>query len=206
MSESASEPAYDGKIYQKYSKKTFQNKEKNKVAFCQDRDLPYQKKIPLIAITCPLTDKNGAELLEAVMEGLMEIPVEVVLMAVGSPRHQEFFSKLAEANPRKVLIVESGDELRHRLYAAADLLLVAGESEECLKEAKNAMAYGVIPVMGPQNFATDYDPVQEKGNAFIYTQKSPWSVFGACIRALENYRFPYDWKNIALEAMESMGA
>ena len=33
-------PSYDNKIYQKYSKKTVQNKEKNKNAFCQDHDLP----------------------------------------------------------------------------------------------------------------------------------------------------------------------
>ncbi len=194
-------PAYDNKIYQKYSKKTIQNKEKNKIAFCQDNDLTYGKKIPLLCITYPLTDTNNLAMLQDVMNGIMEQPVEIVLIGVGTKKYQQYFTELAEKNHQKIVIVADSDENRRKVYAASDMILCAADSEECAKEAEAAMQYGVIPITPPQSFVEDYDPIHEKGNAFVYAKGSPWSFFANFVRAFENFRFPYDWKNIQVEAM-----
>lgn len=194
-------PSYDNKIYQKYSKKTVQNKEKNKVAFCQDFDLPYDKKIPLLCITYPLTDQNNISIIQDVMNGILEQPVEIVLTAIGTPKYQKVFEELAEEHPKKIIIIPENDETKRKIYAAANMILVPSNSDECLKEARNAMSYGVVPVISEQDFVEDYNPVQEKGNAFVYRKDSPWSFFATLIRALENFRFPYDWKNIQMSAM-----
>ncbi|MBU0727465.1 hypothetical protein KKA95_02165 [Patescibacteria group bacterium] len=195
-------PAYDNKIYQKYSKKMIQNKEKNKVAFCQDFDLPYEKKIPLLCITYPLTEKNNIEIIKDVMDGILEQPVEIILMGIGTQKYQEYFTELAEKNSKQVTIVPDDDENKRKVYAASNIILVPSDSKECLDEARNAMNYGVVPVISEQDFVEDYDPVQEKGNAFVYKKDSPWSFFATVVRALENYKFPYDWKNISVSAME----
>ncbi|MFH1012232.1 MAG: hypothetical protein V1760_00580, partial [Candidatus Peregrinibacteria bacterium] len=110
---------------------------------------------------------------------------------------------LAEKYPKRVAIVPEENEGKRKIYAAADMIFIPADSTECIEEAKNAMAYGAIPIMAPQNFAEDYDPVQEKGSAFFYTKESPWSFFASFVRALENFRFPYDWKNIQINAMEA---
>ena len=65
------------------------------------------------------------------------------------------------------------------------------------------MHYGVVPIIPPQDFVEDYNPNQEKGNAFVYIKDSPWNLFASLIRAIENCRFPYDWKNIQASAMDS---
>jgi starch synthase len=194
-------PAYDNKIYQKYSKKMIQNKEKNKIAFCQDFGLAYDKKIPLLCITFPLTEKNNISIIQDVMNGILEQPVEIVLMGIGTQKYQDYFTDLAEKNPNQVTIIPDNDENKRKTYAASNIILIPADSAECVKEAGNAMQYGVIPVIAKQDFVEDYDPVQEKGNAFVYTKDSPWSFFATLIRALENFRFPYDWKNIAVSAM-----
>lgn len=203
MTEAKFTPAYDNKIYQKYSKKTIQNKEKNKIAFLQDMDLPYHKKIPLVAVTYPLTDKNHVSLLVEMMNGLLEQAAQLVVSGIGTEKFQKYFTEIAEKYPKKVIILPESVENKRKIYAAADMLLVSSESVECAEEVQNAMAYGVIPIMPPQAFAEDYDPVQEKGNAFFYTKGSAWSFFASLIRALENFRFPYDWKTIQVNAMES---
>lgn len=195
-------PAYDNKIYQKYSKKMIQNKEKNKIAFCQDFDLPYGKKIPLLCITYPLTEKNNIEIIKDVMNGILEQPVQIVLMGIGTQKYQDYFTSLAEKYPKQISIIPDNDENKRKVYAASNIMLVPADSAECMKEAQNAMQYGVIPIISEQNFVDDYDPVQEKGNAFVYSKGSPWSFFATLIRALENFKFPYDWKNIAVSAME----
>ena len=196
-------PAYDNKIYQKYSKKTIQNKEKNKMAFLQDSDLPYNKKIPLLAITFPLTDKNNVGMIQDVMNGILEQAVEIAITGIGTEKFQNYFTELAEKNSKKITILPDSEENKRKIYAAADILLVPAESPECLEEAKNAMAYGVVPVMPPGNFAEDYNAIAERGNAFFYPKGSPWGFFASLVRALENFRFPYDWKSIQVSAMEA---
>jgi len=178
-----------------------QNKEKNKIAFCQDFDLPYEKKNPLLCITFPLTEKNNISIIQDVMNGILEQPVQIVLMGIGTQKYQDYFTDLAEKNPKQIAIVPDNDENKRKVYAASNIMLVPADSTECMKEAQNAMRYGVIPIISGQDFVEDYDPVQEKGNAFVYTKDSPWSFFATLVRALENFKFPYDWKNIAVSAM-----
>jgi len=61
-------PAYDNKIYQKYSKNTIKNKVQNKLFLQKELNLPHDKKMPVVCITCELTDKNGAKLVKEILE------------------------------------------------------------------------------------------------------------------------------------------
>ena len=46
----------------------------------------------------------------------------------------------------------------------------------------------------------NYSPDQETGNSFIFDRSDKYAVFAAIIRALENHKFPYDWKNLKEES------
>ena len=50
----------------------------------------------------------------------------------------------------------------------------------------------------------DYNPVTESGNAFLYKEDNLWLFYAALVRALENYKFSYDWQNLELAAMETL--
>ncbi len=196
-------PAYDNKIHQKFSKKTIENKIKNKESFLKGVELPFEKKVPLLCITYPLTDKNNLKIIQDIMNGILEQPVQIALTGIGTDKYKEYFTELAEKNPAKIAIVPNGEDEKRNIYAAADMMLVPNLSEECIKEATRAMYYGVIPITPAADFAEDYKPNLERGNAFVYLKGSPWNLFATFIRALENFRFPYDWKNIAASAMEN---
>jgi len=202
MPESKYNPAYDNKIFQKYSKKTIENKLSNKEAFCNEIGLTFDKRIPLICVTYPLTDTNNMSMVQDVMNGILEQPVEIVLTSIGTEKYQKYFTDLAEKNSEKFAITGNTDDEKRKIYAAADIILIPTLSEECIEEAKNAMRYGVVPITPPQDFVEDYNPNQEKGNAFVYIKDSPWNLFATLIRSLESFRFPYDWKNIKVQAME----
>ncbi len=88
------------------------------------------------------------------------------------------------------------------MYAASDIFLCTAANKSCQKKMKQAMAYGVIPLAPDLEGVLDYDGANETGNAFVYKEKSPWSFFASLIRALENFKFPYDWKAIRVSAME----
>lgn len=195
-------PAYDNKIYQKFSKKTIQNKIKNKIALYQDLEIPYEKNVPLFCITFPLTDKNRLDLVQEVIMGILEQPIQIILSGIGTEKYQKFFTELSAKNSRKIIILPDDDENKRKIYAASDGILISGETEECLKECRQAMQYGAIPISPSLDFLENYNPNLEKGNAFVYQKGSPWSFFAGIIRALENYRFPFDWRNIQVNGME----
>lgn len=57
---------------------------------------------------------------------------------------------------------------------------------------------GIVPVMlsGLHKEAENYNPVEETGNSFLFVKSNSWNVYGALVRALENFSFSYDWENL----------
>ncbi|MFC1810960.1 hypothetical protein ACFLZH_05655 [Patescibacteria group bacterium] len=66
-----------------------------------------------------------------------------------------------------------------------------------LSEIKKAWENGVIPITAKfDNSITDYNPNNESGNAFVFENANQWEIFAAVVRAVETFKFPYDWKFI----------
>lgn len=194
-------PAQDKKTHLKYNKKTLANKEKNKAEFCHEFGLKYDKKRALLTFTFPLSEENNIEMLKDIMAGILEQDILIALTGIGTKRYQEFFTALAEKYSEKMLILDANEENKEKIYAASDIFLSTCNSRECLTEMENAMNYGVVPISPQNEFVADYNGTKEMGNAFVYKENSPWSLFAALIRALENFKFPYDWKTIQKNAM-----
>ena len=197
-------PVKDNKIYQKYNKKTIQNKAKNKAAFCQEFGLKSDKKIPLLAITFPLTEENNVGLLKEVMPGVLEQGPALAITGIGTKKYQDFFTNIAKKHPQQIVILDDNDESKRKIYSAADIFLCPSKESACLDEAADAMNYGVVPIAPcEEGKLVNYNGIKEQGNAFVYNKKSAWSFFAALVRALENFNFPYDWRAIQVSAMEA---
>lgn len=61
-----------------------------------------------------------------------------------------------------------------------------------------------VPIVPCNDILEDFDPVAEKGGAFTFDPKNKWTLIDALVRARENRRFPYDWKNILKFAKQSL--
>jgi len=58
----------------------------------------------------------------------------------------------------------------------------------------------MVPVAFHENqYFVNYEPSREHGFAFLYKNNDSYSQFAAIIRAVESFKFPYDWKNILSE-------
>jgi len=77
---------------------------------------------------------------------------------------------------------------------AADMAVVF---EDHMKRIEEIMAKGTV-IIGHEKstFLQNYHPNDETGNAFTYATLNPWDIFTAMVRAMETFRFPYDWQNI----------
>jgi glycogen synthase len=129
--------------------------------------------------------------------------VEVLVLGRGSENFGTLFTKLAKEQSHRIHIVSESDAAMRKMYAASDMALFFSDPSG-LPELRHALNYGVVPVAPACECLEDYDPVQEHGTAFIAESATPWMWFAALVRALETYKFPFDWKTIQRQCMESV--
>lgn len=46
------------------------------------------------------------------------------------------------------------------------------------------------------NILKEFNPLKNEWNSFLYDESNEWSIFYSLVRYLENYKFPYDNKNL----------
>ena len=82
-----------------------------------------------------------------------------------------------------------------------DFFLCSGESEWL----QDFLEKGVVPIIHKKNTLSsllkDFNPIKWEGNAFLYEENNKWSVYAALVKYLENYKFPYDNKNLVKNIM-----
>lgn len=128
-----------------------------------------------------------------------------MVLGVGSTQYQKVFAEYADKYSDKMQILINDELSRRKIYAAANISLIFKNNSQNAIELKNALSYGVIPVAKSDPILTDYSPITEAGNAFLFEKDDKWLFFAALVRALENYKFSYDWQNLELSAMDTFG-
>ena len=147
--------------------------------------------LPLLMIYAP-KDSAMREVLHKLMEGLMVLPFKVI--AVSSIEKPDLVKhptgKVTWVNP------EDGrnDPVIEKYLMAADAALLF---EEHLLQIEEIMKKGVVIIGNKKSpFLQNYHPNNETGNSFTFAANNPWDIFMALVRALETFKFPYDWDNI----------
>lgn len=102
---------------------------------------------------------------------------------------------LAEQEEKELGIIFTDDP------ADCDTEIMAEESIEQIRAAIQAKR---VPILPGEKIIQDFDPVAERGGAFVYKLGSKYSLLDALIRARENHKFPYDWKNILRAGQKSL--
>lgn len=105
-------------------------------------------------------------------------------------------------------VIKTQKELKEKINIAytkdvkKDLLLwfdfiVADNETEGLSEYFSAWIAPIIPSNNHlSSILNEFDPLNSEWNCFLYTEKNKWSMYYSIIRYLENYKFPYDNRNL----------
>ena len=196
-------PAYDNKIARKYSARTIEHKLENKLALQEAVGWIDEPKLPVMCLPTGMTDELGGELLAAMLPGLLELPVSIVIRGRGSKKYGEMCLELAKKHSHRIAVVSDDEVSMRKLLAGSDMAIFFSQSDED-SELENALRYGAIPVSMPQPILENYNPVQESGNAFVFEEPTVWQCFAAVVRAVETFKFPYDWRTIQRHAMDTV--
>jgi starch synthase len=193
-------PASDTAIAHRYSAKNLEVKIQNKTALQEELGWPAEPKRAMLCVPAGISEALGGELFTETIQGLLSLPIELVIFGKGSSSYGALCTELAAANPHRVAIVKSTEENQRKMLAAADMALFFTDANG-LPELQAALQYGAVPVAPETPALTNYNPNQESGNAFLYEEKTSWLCFAAVVRALETYRFPFDWRTIQKHGM-----
>lgn len=193
-------PASDTTIAHRYTVKSLEQKLQNKTALQEELGWPAEPKRAMICLPAGMTDELGGALLMDLLPGLLSLPVEILVYGKGSSQYGALFTQLAATHNHRVAIMPANEESQRKMFAAADISLFLTDPAD-MPQLKHALAYGAVPVAPETDALMNYNPNQESGNAFLFEAHSPWLAFAGVVRALETYRFPFDWRTIQRHCM-----
>lgn len=160
-----------------------EEKRKNNLALKQN----YFPKSKAKAIALVKISDN--EILKQLAEWVKILPVNFLFIgetndAIDSP-NINFVKKLAED-------LESG------------LDFIVGDNE--IDNLKHFLSKWITPVIPENNYLSsvleEFNPIKVTWNSYLYKNENHWCIFYAIIRYMENYKFPYDNRNLIKNLLE----
>ena len=167
--------------------KLFDSKKVYKQQYTSALSLPFSQQQPIVGF-CAHTEEDVRRL-ESMFEGFQAMKVPLIIFWSGT-------KKLSLNWYEQASVIAPHDAHYESMWRACDTAYCFTS-----EDLKTAIASGVVP-LAPKGLkgAENYDPNKEKGNAFIFDALNPWVMFSSLVRALETYKFPFDWKCIVRNA------
>lgn len=168
------------------------------------RVLEYSKKrekSPLLVINCENLNPEDTTLIfeiQNLLSGLERLHMPVIFLINSSA--DPVIDILRLHNCDRFMAVKATKDFKAQIYRAANFYLSLTSTPNDIASLKNACMYSTVPIIHEalKGFK-DYNPIAENGNSFTFKNINAWEIYAALVRALETFRFPYDWQNIIKE-------
>jgi starch synthase len=183
-------PATDAAIVARYDAEDFTNKVRSKGHLQNELSLPIDSGAPLVAFIGRMVEQKGIDLVaEALPRILRASEAQIVLAGDGDDqRVRTVEAAVARSHGRAALARAAGEALVHRIFAAADIVLVPSRFEPCGLVQMYAQRYGAVPVAhatgGLCDTIVDCDAKLETGTGFLFESATVDALVGATERAI----------------------
>ena len=139
-------PSGDTALAVNYDADTFSKKRENKKAYLKEVGLGGVNK-PLFIFISRLTWQKGVELMVEALDEIASLDLNVAMIGEGEAMYHKWFEAIASRHKNMTLFFGYDEALSHRMYAAADFLLMPSSFEPCGLNQMIAMHYGTMPVV-----------------------------------------------------------
>lgn len=201
-------PQTDNKLFYKYGAKDFlKGKAENKRQLQAELGLPQDPRKMLIGIISRLTDQKGLNLLGDVFERFIDENTQFVVIGTGDPGYENMFRYFAGRFPDRVSAnICYNDALAHKLYAAADMMLVPSRFEPCGLTQLIALRYGSVPLVretgGLKDTVQPYNEFELTGTGFTFGPFRSGDFLNTVNYAKSVYfNFRANWDDMAARGM-----
>jgi len=201
------DPENDRFIPQPYTEKTLHEKTLNKQELLKRFDLKYQDDTPVIGMLSPLEANKGLDLLEASLEGILKLGVQIVVLGVAEEKSQKFLQRVAKKYPQQLAVhLRFDNALAHLVQAGADMLLLPSPHEPCGVAQLQALRYGTLPIVaaagGLAETVQNYETRTENGTGFVFKKYEADELVKTIERALKVFHDQKRWLKLMKNAMK----
>ncbi len=201
-------PEHDIQTYEHYTKDSFDKKVLNKRGLQAELGLPVDDNKFMIAIISRLTDQKGLDLVNHVIEQITDEHTQFVVLGTGDAQYENLFRHYQWRYPERVSAnIYYSDNRAHKLYAAADAMLMPSRFEPCGLTQLIALRYGTVPIVretgGLKDTVQPYNWYDNTGTGFTFSNYSADEMLAAINYAKTVYFTQRDrWNEIAIRGME----
>jgi starch synthase len=199
-------PATDPALVARYDAEDFSNKVRCKGALQKELKLPLDANAPLVASVGRVVAQKGIDLITAATPKLLRATdAQLVLAGEGEGSLVAAIEAVVtKSHGRAVFAHAASESLVHRIFAGADLVLVASRYEPCGLVQMYAQRYGALPVAhatgGLVDTIVDCDAKLETGTGFLFEEATAEALLAATERAIAAQRLPR-WAALVRRAM-----
>lgn len=203
------DPATDPHIPCHYSADDPAGKAQCKAALQAELGLPASRDTAVLGMVTRLAEQKGLDLLRAVADDILALPVQFVLLGVGDPFYEKYFKRLQTRYPRQVHArIDFDPALAQRIYAGSDLFLMPSRFEPCGLGQLIAMRYGTIPIVratgGLADTVHDFDPAKSpEGNGFVFAEFAGSALKDAVRRGVAAFEMGTHWDALVQRALRA---
>lgn len=178
------DPNNDKNIYKEYHAKNFKKKKAvNKAELQKELGLPVDENKYMIAIISRLTDQKGLDLVSYTMERICDENTQFVVIGTGDHRYEDMFRHYQWKYPDRVSAnILYSDPLAHKLYAAADAMLMPSLFEPCGLTQLISLRYGTVPIVretgGLKDTVQPYNEFDGTGTGFSFANYNAEEMLG----------------------------
>ncbi len=176
-----------------YSPAHVDQKIQNKIVVQATLDLPLKEHVPVFGFVGRLCHQKGVDLIIQAIDDIVRLGAQVVFTGVGEKKFHRMIEEAASYYPRHVgKYLKFDERIAHKIYAASDFFLMPSVFEPCGLGQMIALRYGAIPIVHKTGGLADtidlYDPIQQTGNGFLFTEYNKTAFVKAIAEAMKVYK------------------
>lgn len=186
------DPAIDPVIPYNFNVNDMSGKTKCK-AYIQDYfGMSIEPEWPMLASVARLNEQKGIELIKAILPGLMEMGIQLVVFGQGEQRYVDYFNWAKSVWPDQIGFSSDYNEpMASRIFAGSDMYLMPSRFEPCGLSQMMAMRYGTVPIVhetgGLKDSVRPYSDFDGIGDGFSFSNYTGKDLYLAILEAVKLY-------------------
>jgi starch synthase len=198
-----------------FSFDNLENKKINKKNLCEEFNLEFNERIPVVAMVSRFAEQKGFDLIYKSLENILSLNLKLIILGMGDVEIENLFLNAQKRFVNNFRVdIGFDDFLAKKIYASADIFLMPSRFEPCGLSQIISMRYGTIPVArrtgGLVDTISDFTDknINEitqndiaNTNGFLFNNYDTNSLLEILNKAIYFYSRMDDWKVIIKNAM-----
>jgi starch synthase len=185
-------PEADPHIAVRFGLTSLAGKAECKRALQAEAGLPIRDDVPVFGLVGRLTPQKGVDVFAQVLRGLLDLDLQILLLGMGDPDAERYFSHVAWLRPDRFRAFIGFDNPRaHRIEAGSDFFLMPSRFEPCGLNQLYSLRYGTLPIVratgGLADTVVPYDERTGTGTGFVFSDLTPGALYNVVGWALSTW-------------------